>query len=88
MTSASAGAPRWPPAIDTKTFMRASLVHDALCQLMRAELLPQSVREDADKVMRKICLEDGMARFRAWYAYKVVRVAGKWAAKPDLLTAL
>ena len=33
------------PTIDTKNFMQGSLIHDALCQLMREIILPQSARE-------------------------------------------
>jgi hypothetical protein len=62
-------------AIDTKTFMRASLVHDALYQLMREGfLLEERWRKTADETMYKICLEDGMNWFRAWYAYTCVRI--------------
>ena len=53
------------PTIDTKNFMRGSLVHDALYQLMRLKLLPASLRETADMLLRRICIEDGMCRLRA-----------------------
>ena len=68
--------------IDTPNFMTGSLVHDALYQLMREEQLPSSKREDADKILRKICLEDGMSGFRAWYVYQSVRAFGAAAIKP------
>ena len=70
------------PTIDTKNFMRGSLVHDALYQLMREGQLPASRREDADKVLRKICRADGMSAFRAWYVYHSVRTFGGAAIKP------
>ena len=67
------------PTIDTKTFMRGSLVHDALYQLMRINALPDSYRKYADKLLRQICREDGMSWLRAWYVYKCVRLfAGKY----------
>ncbi len=61
------------PAIDTKNFMLASLVHDALCQLIQTRMLDKSHQKAADKLLRKICLEQGMSRFRAWYVYYGVR---------------
>jgi len=71
-------------AIDTKTFMRGSLVHDAMYQLLRKGLLPEEFRENADRYIRDICLEDGMNRFRAWYVYHLLRVGAKSAATgPD-----
>lgn len=65
------------PAIDTKTFMRGSLVHDALYQLMREGRLDRKHRKYADQLLRKICIEDGMAKWRAWYVYHAVRMFGK-----------
>ena len=75
------------PTIDTKNFMRGALVHDALYQLMRERVLPQSCRKRADEILREICLEDGMSRVRAWYVFKAVRAAGAKSARPDLLQA-
>ena len=70
------------PAFDTPTFMRASLVHDALYQLMRMGRLKPSCREYADDLMRAICLEDGMWKPRAkWCHWAVRRYAGP-AADP------
>ena len=68
------------PAIDTKNFMRGSLVHDALYQLMREELIGQECREEADKELRKICLEDGMSKIRAEWVYYAVRTFAKRCA--------
>lgn len=75
------------PTIDTKNFMRGSLVHDALYQLMREQVIPQSKRLPADKLLRDICKKDGMWKIRAWWVYWGVRIAAKCAAKPDLLSA-
>lgn len=79
------------PTIDTKNFMRGSLVHDALYQLMREGLLSQEHRETADRLLREICLEDGMSRIRAWWVYRAVRSFAAAAAAPrptprDLVT--
>ena len=71
------------PAIDTKNFMRSSLMHDALYQLMREELLPRTERENCDKLMREICLSDGMSSFRAWYTYTFVRMFGEGGSMPS-----
>ena len=73
------------PAVDTPTFMRASLGHDGLYQLMRHGILPQSYRKEVDRLMSAHCLEDGMNRFRAWYAYTGVRVGAGPAASPDAI---
>jgi hypothetical protein len=70
------------PAIDTKNFMRGSLVHDALYQLMRLGALDAAVyRKQADDLLRTICLEDGMSRLRAWWVYVGVRAGAAGAAK-------
>lgn len=71
------------PTIDTKTFIRGSLIHDALYQLMREEKLDRiKYRENADQLLKKICLEDGMNSFRASYVYQFVRWFGESAARP------
>ncbi len=71
------------PALDTKTFMRASLVHDALYQLMRLKFLSPDWRDEADELMRKICIEAGMWPVRAWYTYHAVRMFADKAADPQ-----
>jgi hypothetical protein len=70
------------PTIDTKNFMRGSLVHDALYQLIREKLLPGNKRKPADVLLWLICLEDGMSRTRADYVYHAVRAFGGGAARP------
>ena len=71
------------PTFDTKNFMRGSLVHDALYQLMREGVISRiTYREYADDILKRLCLEDGMSKFRAWYVYKTVRVFGKFTCKP------
>ena len=72
------------PTIDTKTFMRGSLVHDALYQLMRERYLDyRTDRKVADKLLREICIQDGMSRVRANYVYDGVRLGGRKSAKPS-----
>jgi len=70
------------PTLDTKTFMRGSLIHDALYQLMREGLLDRKYRKYTDQLLRRICIENGMARWRAWYVYHSVRTFGKKSSKP------
>ena len=72
------------PTIDTKNFMRGSLTHDALYQLMRQELLSnERWRVEADLELKRICREDGMSRIRAWWVHRGVRLAGEPAASPE-----
>lgn len=65
------------PAIDTPTFMRGALVHDALYQLIRLGVVPlEPGRRQADDLLREICLEDGMWPARAWWVHAAVRLFG------------
>ena len=71
------------PTIDTRTFMRGSLVHDALYQLMRlGHVVHTDHREYADALLKEMCLKDGMWTFRAWYVHLGVRRFGERFAKP------
>ncbi|MGB7541306.1 MAG: DUF1353 domain-containing protein, partial [Burkholderiales bacterium] len=71
------------PTFDTLTFMRGSLVHDALYQLMRDRHLDHNVyREAADRMLQKICKQDGMCSLRAWWVYHGVRLFADPAADP------
>ena len=71
------------PTIDTENFMKASLVHDALYQLMREGSLDRSYRKRADEILREVCLREGMSKFRAWYVYHAVRMFGGSKVKPS-----
>ena len=72
------------PTVDTKNFMRGSLVHDALYQLMRKERIDGEVwREKADDELKRMCLEDGMSKVRAWYVHRAVRIGAGPAADPS-----
>lgn len=71
------------PAIDTRNFMRGSLVHDALYQLMREGHIGQHHRNAADRMLQRICSEDGMSALRAWWVYQGVAWAGGPSASPD-----
>jgi hypothetical protein len=73
------------PTIDTLNFMRGSLVHDALYQLMRERHLDAAThREPADRLLQQLCKEDGMSSVRAWWVYQGVRFGGGPAADPAL----
>jgi hypothetical protein len=71
------------PTFDTKNFMRGSLVHDALYQLMRnRDLSKVRWREEADLELKRLCLEDGMSGIRAAWVHRGVRLGGGPAADP------
>lgn len=71
------------PTFDTKTFMRGSLVHDALYQLMRLRLLDYKAdRKRADQILRDMCKEDGMLALRALWVYYGVHWFGESSAAP------
>lgn len=54
------------PTIDTKSSMRAGLVHDAFYQLLRGELISQHYREAADGLLRDLMIEDAMKIRKEW----------------------
>ena len=71
------------PAIDTRSFMRASCAHDALYRFMRSSLLAeQGNRRLADRVMFRLAREDGMWWPRAVWCYLAVRWGAWWASHP------
>ena len=71
------------PAIHTKSFMRGSLWHDVLYQLMRQEIISRHYRKEADELLVEICLEDGMWKIRAMWVLWGVDKFAKGAAHPD-----
>ena len=71
------------PTIDTRDFMRGSLIHDALYQIMRLGGLDYRVyRKRADEILREVCRADGMCAFRAWYVYQGVHLFAEGSARP------
>lgn len=70
------------PTWDTLSSMRASLVHDALYQLIRMGMLLPRYREPSDLELQRTGLEDGMWRWRAWAWYKAVSNFAAGAATP------
>ena len=72
------------PVADSEANMRASLVHDVLYQLMREGHLDfEKQRKYADKLFKKICIEDGVPHFLASGYYEVLRLFAESAAKPS-----
>lgn len=71
------------PVLDTDENLRASLVHDALYQLMRKRHLTIKHHKDkADKLFKKLCIEDGVPSATAKIYYMGLKVAGKPSADP------
>lgn len=62
--------------LDTDDTMRGSLGHDSIYQLIRLGILSEDHRIEADKLLRKWLIEDGMSHFRAQYWYEGVRAFG------------
>lgn len=60
--------------IDTKDFMRGSLVHDIWCQAIAEGLLPQSYRKLVDRLLYRILEEDGMSGIRRLWIYNAIRL--------------
>ena len=69
------------PTYDDKTNMRGGLVHDGGYQLMRLGLLSQEYKGFFDRLLKSVCLEDGMWKIRAWYYFEGVDHFAKYAAK-------
>ena len=70
------------PTLDTLNFMRGSLVHDALYQVIRMEKIPYAHKDHADRLLRDICRQDGMSKLRSWIVYQAVKYFGGSAARP------
>jgi len=70
------------PTIDTKGAIAGSLYHDPIYKLIRMCLLPVSLRKQADKCYKRICIAWKMSRFRAWVHLRVLKRAGKYSAIP------
>lgn len=69
------------PTYDSKSSMRASLIHDALYQLMGIDHNLLKYRDYADTLLYNTCVEDGMWRIRTWIWKKGVNWFGAGAAQ-------
>ncbi len=70
------------PTFDTPSFMRGSLVHDVLYQMIRLGLLPVEMKEIADDILYDICIEDGMWKVRALWVHGAVKQFGASSCVP------
>lgn len=57
------------PVIDTKSIIRASLVHDALYTILESYAYNKANLIKADEIFREICIEDGMNKAQAQCYY-------------------
>lgn len=77
--------PRFILYLMLKRFMRGSLVHDVLAQLMRDGYLNSGYFTNINKELKTICIEDGMRRIRAAAVFIGVEYLGgkKWTQWGD-----
>ena len=74
------------PAVDTRNFLRGSLVHDALYQGIREGLLTPAHRHTADLILFAIIRQDGMPWVRAkWVLWAVNRLGPRDGGKSRLI---
>jgi len=71
------------PTLDTRNTMAGSLVHDLLYQLIRLGLIDPKYKAYADRMLKEICVEDGMNRIRAACWLWAVKTFGGASCKPD-----
>lgn len=73
------------PGIDTKSAMRGSLEHDALCQALRLGLLDMKYQRIVHEQLEKTCIEDGMWQWRAnlWRNAVIAANGGDVGKGPD-----
>ncbi len=71
------------PTIDTKSSMRATLVHDALDQLLREGRIPLRHQAVVDQMLYDIGKADGMLHCRIALWLKAVSLFGKCSLDPD-----
>lgn len=60
----------------------ASLVHDALYQLMRSELLNRGNKDYIDRLYESMCIKGGMGKRQAAWRYWAVKTFGHRTLKP------
>jgi len=58
---------------DHSRLLEASIPHDIICQLIRAGRLPAGNQPVADALFRIVLIECGVAPWRAWWYWAMVR---------------
>ena len=69
-------------AINCEKNVRASLIHDALYQMIREGVLPLEFRLNADQMFYHVLRQDGMGWLRAKLYYRAVRWFGEKYCTP------
>jgi len=69
--------------LDLKKMMRGGVVHDALYQALRLELLPPGHRDIIDQILVDIWVEDGVWSWVARISKSILADKGSPAAHPD-----
>lgn len=64
-------------AIDTEDFAEGWFLHDILCDMMEAGMLPKRLWKYAANEMRIVNKREGMPRFRLQYTWLMVRFWGR-----------
>lgn len=79
------------PTFDTPSTIRPSAAHDALYQLARQGYLPKEMHFTFDEILRRLCVECGMWKIRAYCWEKGVNLCGSPNLDPsserEILTA-
>ena len=71
------------PVVDTNENLRASLIHDAFYQLMRhRRITAKEYKDKADKLFKKICIDDGVPAATAKIYYIGLKMGGKPSTDP------
>lgn len=76
------------PTFDTPSSMRASLIHDVFCQVMRDKRLSyEQWQDEVNRLFERMCIDDGMWEWRAklWHAAVEFADAGNPIQGPDRL---
>lgn len=71
------------PTIDTRSTIRAPFVHDAIYWLIRNGHIDYAYKAYADKLMKRILIEDGMWKARAGWWYLGVKWKGADSLYPS-----
>lgn len=66
-----------------RSFIRGSLIHDALYQLIRNNLLDPELRDWVDRELIRICKEDKMSSIRRKWIYRGLQVGGGSSIRPE-----